>query len=145
MSHPTAIVQAMSENTRRSGFKRGALQFIAAGLVALAAIGLSLSSAWVFRSRPATTPDESVWRLLLSDRTTVGFVRLALIGIALYALVSIAALVVGGRWIRVFGAGGFEADAVATSEEIIADLRDRLARDQEILKVVSLSEEEPGG
>jgi len=54
---------------------------------------------------PKIDPSPSIWQLLLSDRVTLGFGRIALAAIGLFVLASLAALSSTGRWINsLFGA-----------------------------------------
>jgi hypothetical protein len=53
----------------------------------------------------AKDPSPSIWQLLLSDRTTLGFARIGIGAVGLFVLASLAALAVTGRWINsMFGA-----------------------------------------
>lgn len=75
----------------------------------------------------------SLWNLILSDRWTLGFVRLAVLLLAVYAIASVVALITAGRWIKGFGTAGLSADddiapvAAARSELMEAkDLAERI-------------------
>ena len=78
-----------------------------------------------------------------SDRATLGFIRAALVMLAIYVIGSLAALLVSGRWIRSIGRGGLETDPARSIEERIAELekeakianerRDELARLLEVM------------
>jgi small-conductance mechanosensitive channel len=74
------------------------------------------------RAHPLEVPkgtSPSAWQLVFSNSATLGFVRLALILLALFVIASIPALFVAGRWFKGFGAGGLTADdAVAADEQI---------------------------
>ncbi|HYZ75946.1 MAG TPA: hypothetical protein VE596_01105 [Gaiellaceae bacterium] len=50
-------------------------------------------------SRVAETKP-SLWQLLLTDRVTLGFVRLGLVLASVFVVASVPALIVGGRWLR---------------------------------------------
>lgn len=54
--------------------------------------------------------EPSLWFFLLSDSVTLGFVRLGVIAVAVYAIASIPALIMGGRWVKAFGLSGVTAD-----------------------------------
>jgi len=82
----------------------------------------------VYGRTPAMHP--SFWRVLLSDRATLGFLRLAVLMGALYVVASAAALIVGGRWIRSIGSQGFEADARIADERVV-ELEQRYAQVRE--------------
>jgi len=93
------------------------IQRTAAGVAVVTAIALSASGVFV-----AQTSDVSTWRLLLSDRMTLGLVRLAVISLALYVISSVAALAVAARWMKALGTGGLEAD----EPRLVDDRLDRL-------------------
>jgi hypothetical protein len=67
-----------------------------------------------------------MWRVVLADRVTLGFVRLAALGLAVYVLASIAALTASGRWIKAFTTAGLEADDLAGSTSDLTYLLSRL-------------------
>jgi hypothetical protein len=113
-------------------------QWLAAGFAILTASLIAVSGSWVFRSRAVGSPDASLWRFLFVDGSTAGFVRLALIAISLYAIGSVAALVVGGRWMKALGAGGFHADEARESDQIIAELNARLEAHEEQIEFLRL-------
>jgi hypothetical protein len=50
-------------------------------------------------------------------------VRLATVSLALYAIVSVAALTIGGRWMKTISAGGFEADDPVAADERLEALK----------------------
>lgn len=85
----------------------------------LAALGV-----WVFRS--PVDPRRSIAKVILSDRVTLGFVRLLVATAALYGLVSIAVLVTRGNWIRSISATGIDIDVSSSSEQIIDALKNDL-------------------
>jgi hypothetical protein len=66
---------------------------------------------------------------LFADRTTIGFLRLGLVLLAVYLIASVPALVVGGRWLKGFGRDGVTADdpVVASRERSIDKLRDEVS------------------
>lgn len=103
-------------------------QWVLVGIVVAGAFGVAVSGSWVFRSSPSARPNVSLWQLLLSDRWTLGFVRIAVFLLALYAIASIAALVAGGRWIKGFGAGGLSADDAVETDRWMAETRRELER-----------------
>jgi hypothetical protein len=69
---------------------------VALALVAVAIL-LAAVRGWPFGASPprmaATKP--SLWQLLLTDRVTLGFVRLALVLASVFVLASVPALIVG--------------------------------------------------
>ena len=78
-------------------------------------VGLAVAGAAPFESPTpelVAAKEPSLWFFLLSDRLTLGFVRVGLIMVAIYAAASIPALVVGGRWIKSFGTSVSADDAV---------------------------------
>jgi hypothetical protein len=99
MSHQLANLLSMTR--RITGRLRGsASAFAAAGLAVAVVTTASVAGVWVFRRSSAQTTDDSVWRLLLTDRATVGFVRAAVIMLALYAIASTAALAMSGGGLK---------------------------------------------
>jgi hypothetical protein len=98
----------------RIGISERAVQLAFAAAAVALAILLAAESAWPFdASRPKLPAKPSLWQLLLSDHVTLGFVRLALVMLAVFVIASVPALVAGGRWLRSFGAGGLIADDTA--------------------------------
>src|ERR1041384_4721588 len=84
-------------------------QWLAAPPVVAAAFLAALQPCWPFNVSPAPlrmqrTP--SLAQLFLSDRYTLGFARLTVAALALFAVGSIAALTVAGRWLRGGGKSG---------------------------------------
>jgi hypothetical protein len=107
------------------------MQLASAGAAVVLAVFLAMQSAWPFdSSRPQLPVRPSLWQLLLSDHVTLGFVRLALVMLAVFVITSIPALVAGGRWLKGFGAGGLVADDAA-------DLRDELDKTKRELDEVT--------
>jgi hypothetical protein len=100
--------------------------FVAAGLAAGIVVSSAIGSVWVFRGSAHGTPGESIWRLLLTDRATVGFIRSAVIMVALYVVASVAALAASGRWINKVKTTGIEADAAQDADATITRLREQL-------------------
>jgi hypothetical protein len=103
---------------------------VALALVFLAIL-LAVSRAWPFDASP---PREhaSLWQLLLADRLTLGFVRLALVAAALFLVASVPALVMGGRWLKVVGISGLTADDASDVTTELAESRrevDRLRKE----------------
>lgn len=94
----------------RIAINERAVQLASAAAAVILAILLAAQSTWPFdASRPKLPPKPSLWQLLLSDYVTLGFVRLALVMLAVFAIASVPALAAGGRWLKSFGAGGFMA------------------------------------
>lgn len=107
--------------------KMGSRHFqLVLGLAAVVVIGgIAAADLWVFRSSTDPTVD-SFWKMLSSDRATGGFVRVAIVALSLYVVVSVVALVAGGRWLKAFSPGGLETDPAA-SDRAYAELRAELA------------------
>ena len=84
--------------------------------VALALVAVSILLAavrgWPFGASPPRMAETkpSLWQLLLTDRVTLGFVRLALVLASVFVVASVPALIVGARWLRGFGPSGLSAD-----------------------------------
>ena len=91
------------------------------------AIALAAFGVWIFR--PGTNGAESsIPRVILSDRATLGFVRLLAAAASLYGLASITVLVMRGRWARSISTTGIEADATEDPKRTIRALEDELRR-----------------
>ena len=98
-----------------AGVERAAAGAITGSVAVLAAAGV-----WVFTRQPRRSADRSVWSELLDDRLTLGLVRLLIAATALYALISIGALISRRRWVRAISVSGIEVDAASTSDESLA-------------------------
>ncbi len=107
--------------TTKRRIRARSLQRWAASTAAVLAVALAVAGVVFFRAG-ANDPKEPFWRLLLSDRVTLGFVRLATVALALYVISSVAALAAGERWLKSLSAGGFEADEIRASDEELAKL-----------------------
>jgi hypothetical protein len=107
--------------------KTRVLQYIASSAACCVALGLAVAGIAMFResSLPA---DASVWRLLLDDRLSLGFIRLGAVAGAIYMIASVPALVVGGRWLRAVGPSGLTADELSANEQRFRDLEARYRR-----------------
>jgi hypothetical protein len=79
-------------------------------------VSLCLAGVWVFSAATSSELERSLWSLILSDRSTLGFLRAAIIGLSIYAIASVAALIASGRWIRSFRSTGFEAEALSSDD-----------------------------
>ena len=110
----------LSSSAVQTDISGRAAQLASAMAAVVVAILLAARGAWPFDiPRPRLPARPSLWQLLLSDHVTLGFVRLAFVMLAAFVIASVPALVVGGRWLKGFGAGGLVADDAA-------DLRDAL-------------------
>ena len=107
---------------------------VALALVFLAIL-LAAGRAWPFDASP---PREhaSLWQLLLADRLTLGFVRLALVAVALFVVASVPALIMGGRWLKTFGTSGLTADEAVDTTAALTRARLELAGVREELEAV---------
>jgi hypothetical protein len=103
---------------------RKQVELWAAFLAGAAAIVLAVTGRWVF-ARSDIQADASVWDVIIADRTTLGFLRLALLMLGLFTVVSIPALMVAGRWIKGFSTSGLTADDAKDAELALKDLRDQ--------------------
>ena len=106
MSAPHGTIRRVK--LKRPYFRQRAVQFVAAALLALTGIVLAVAGGGLFASSPGKS--RSLWQLILDDRATLGFVRLAVLTMSLYVVSSIGALAVGGRWLRSISTTGIEAD-----------------------------------
>ena len=76
---------------------------------------------WPFDNAPPILPKDkppSVAQFFLQDRLTLGFMRLAIVVLALFILASVPAHIVAGRWIRSFGREGLPVDEQQTGEAL---------------------------
>jgi outer membrane murein-binding lipoprotein Lpp len=95
-------------------------------VVLFVVIILALSAAWPFNARPrhlASERDPSLWQFILSDRVTIGMIRLALVMLGLFVVISVPALVMAGRWIKGVGSGGLAADDAENASQTIEGLK----------------------
>lgn len=106
-------------------------------------IYLATQRSWPFDSAPPKVgPDAqpSLAQYFLADTVTLGFVRLAIVFLAGFVLVSIPALIVDSRWIKGFGTAGLTTDEAREASEVVTGLRELLAtaekeRDEAIGKI----------
>jgi hypothetical protein len=108
---------------------RRRVEWVAAATGVASAVTLAAwPSHWPFDARPPGG-DASVWDFLLSDRLTLGFVRLSLVLLSLFVIASVPALFAAGRWLKGF-AGGVAADdsVVSHLQRDIEELRQQLLR-----------------
>lgn len=86
-------------------------QWLVAGIALVFVAALAWKRGWPFDGSEFALPGEpSLAQLLFADPLTRGFARLAIAVITLYAVASIPALVVAGRWIRGLNTSGMEVD-----------------------------------
>lgn len=120
----------METQPRRFKLSTPALEWIVVATVIATAIAFAAFGVWIFRAGPDADP-RSIPRIILSDRATLGFVRLLAATGALYGLASIAVLVMRGRWVRSVSTTGISADAASYSDESISELKAKLRRAQD--------------
>lgn len=104
-------------------------RYLVVGLVLVAVVIAAWQEFGPFQAGPpalrADEKEPSLWYFLLSDRLTLGLVRLGTIAVAIYAIISVVALIIGGRWIKAFGTGGLTIDdvqKVEDSDKALADM-----------------------
>ena len=102
---------------------RGLVQAAAAGIAVVAVVAVVAASTvaatqhWVFaETLPVRKKDPSLAQLVLADRATVGFIRLAIVLLAVYVIASVPALVIAGRWSK-----GFSTTALTADDAVAAD------------------------
>ncbi len=119
------------------------IQLIAAVLIVGIAIALALAKVWPFDTAPPDLPaDPSLWQLMLSDDITLGFVRLALVLLAVFVVASVPALILGGRWLKGFGTTGLTADDVADAGSALQEATGKLEATTKELDAVKRERDE---
>jgi hypothetical protein len=104
-----------------------AVQLTSATLIVGVAIVLAIANVWPFDGpQPSLPTDPSLWQLMLSDDITVGFVRFALVLLAVFVVASVPALIAGGRWLKGFGTSGLTADDVADASKALDEAKAKL-------------------
>ena len=63
---------------------------------------------------------------MLSDDTTLGFVRLGLVLLTVFVVASVPALIIGGRWLKGFGTTGLTADDAADASHALEEAKAKL-------------------
>ncbi len=117
-------IAEMNVLRRVTGATRAHIQFLSALAAILVISMIAAAGWWVFRP-PVDPKVDSFWKVFSSDRATMGFVRVAIIALCIYVLVSVAALVVGRRWLKTFNTDGLEVDPATADrnhEELVARL-----------------------
>jgi hypothetical protein len=83
----------------------------AAGLGTIAiATTLAALDAWPFDGPRVARADAPIWEELVYHGAVLGFLRLAVVVLALCGIASVPALIVGGRWAKGLGTTGITAD-----------------------------------
>ena len=121
---------------------------IALLLVAGIVILLARREAWPFNAElPIGTPDSSVWSVLIRDRLTLGFVRLALLASALYVVGSIAVRSAHNQWLTKLGpteVGRAELDRAAQTIDDLQTLVSQLTEERDGYRSLLEEETAPG-
>jgi hypothetical protein len=122
--------------------QRGA-QWVGAALIVLVAIVFAITNVWPFDASPPKLPaDPTIWQLMLSDDTTLGFVRLGLVLLTVFVVASVPALIIGGRWLKGFGTTGLTADDAADASQALDDAKAKLDDTAHQLEVVKQERDE---
>ncbi len=91
--------------------KRKGFQALGGAAALVAIFVLWDKETWPFNTSPASLGAKpSLTNYLLADNVTLGFVRLAIVALGAYVIVSAPALMIGGRWLKGFGTGGISVD-----------------------------------
>ena len=103
------------------------VQRAGAALIVVVAIIFALTHVWPFDASPPKLPaDPTIWQLMLSDDTTLGFVRLGLVLLTVFVVASVPALIIGGRWLKGFGTTGLTADDAADASHALEEAKSKL-------------------
>lgn len=97
-----------------------------AAVCILAAIVLVHAERWPFRrlhNHPAGRTAHSFTGAILTDRITLGFLRLAIVAFALFVFVSVPALMLAGRWAKGIGTAGVTVDDAEQAKESLKELQ----------------------
>lgn len=104
-----------------------ARQWLVAAVVLAIVASLAVAKAGPFSwEPPVTTQRTGFFEALLGERYTLGLVRVALIALGVFVVLSVPALVVAGRWLKGFSKEGLTADDAEAADDTIADLRSQL-------------------
>lgn len=93
------------------------------------AFALALTKLWPFSRPRLPDQDAAIWEVLVYDGAVLGFLKLALVMLALYGIASVPALVAGGRWAKGLGASGVIADDATRESELTLAEAERTIRD----------------
>jgi hypothetical protein len=119
------------------------MQRVGAALIVLVAIIFALANVWPFDASPPKLPaDPTIWQLMLSDDTTLGFVRLGLVLLTVFVVASVPALIIGGRWLKGFGTTGLTADDAADASQALDDAKAKLDDTAQQLEAVKQERDE---
>lgn len=109
-------------------------QFLAAAVAVGGLILLAHCRIWPFgTSPPDLGKNPSIFEVLLFDRLMIGFIRAGLVGVVIYVVISIPALVVDRRWMKGLSTAGLTADEARKGDQSIEELQATLRETQEEL------------
>jgi hypothetical protein len=120
--------------------RRRIVQATGAAAALIVALALAGAGRGVFRTG-RIQPRASLWTVLLSDRVTVGFIRLAIVIAALYIVTSLVALALGGRWLSALSTRGFATEDAWISQELARSRARQRALEEERDEAVRVAEE----
>lgn len=125
---------------------RGILLALAAMFVA---IWMATAEFGPFSGRPPPLdPEPSLWRLLLAEQPTLGFVRMGLIAGGLFLVGSVGAMVANNRWIVKLTTTGVETEKLDKAAKNIQDLAnqvEKLTKERdEYREMVEIETDPPG-
>lgn len=110
-------------------------QLLAAVTTLILMCALILSGKWPFHQDPVPLGQgPSIWEILLNDRISLGFIRAGLAALVTYAVISVPALVVAGRWMKGLTTAGLTADDAETADRHIEELEQDLQETLEELE-----------
>ncbi|MGH2788734.1 MAG: hypothetical protein ACRDJV_12670 [Actinomycetota bacterium] len=110
-------------------------QFIVVGATIAGTTLLARYKVWPFGTTPLDPGDEpSIWEVMLLDRLMIGFLRIGVVAVSLYVIVSVPALVISRRWMKGLSTAGLTADDARTADTTIEELQDELRATQEELQ-----------
>lgn len=103
-------------------------QLIVAVLIGAGLIYLAQGKHWPFVAAYSSEdyPHPTLWQLLLTDRYTLGLVRLSLVAAGVFIVVSIPALMIAGRWVKGFGKDGLTVDDAQAAADAVGELKKKL-------------------
>jgi hypothetical protein len=98
-------------------------QWIVTGLVLAGLLVLAITKSGPFSWEPPPfNEDDGFFEALLAERYTLGLVRLGLMALGLFIVLSVPALIVAGRWLKGFSKEGLTADEAINVNQTIVDL-----------------------
>lgn len=75
--------------------------------------------------------------MMFADRVTLGLIRLAVLGIAGFIVVSVPALVLAGRWLKAFGTQSIAADAAEDADKALEKQQTELQAARQKVKILT--------